>query len=115
MRNLLGVLLVGLLSGPGCGGDDKAGGAAGSPEEACNDVADAVGELCRRCGQSYDACRGAFISGLPKPCASAAQVKDRDLLYSTCLPSFTRVDCATLTNNTFRPDASCNGQILFPQ
>jgi hypothetical protein len=93
------ILLFSLVA---CGGDPS------PAEQACLDVADAIGKAAQRCGQDYQANFDAFETQLGG-CDNAAGVRDEATLRSTCLPSLGTVTCADITAG--RIDDSCRAQI----
>ena len=94
----------------GCGGDDDNGR---TPEQACLDLADSLGDLCERCQPgSYTECYNELLKVADGDCANIKDVRDMDLLYSTCIPWFGSVDCEYFLSGNFELDSSCKGQLL---
>lgn len=105
MRNGLIALVVLVLGA--CGDGD----AQPTPEEACNDAADAIASMCERCGGgTFEACRTA----IGWDCTKAVRVRDEDALYQQCFPSLSSVSCDVVNAPGWSPDSSCQSQILFP-
>jgi hypothetical protein len=80
-------------------------------EQACLDMADAVGKAAERCGQDYAANRSAFIQNAVKgDCANTVSVRDEASLRSTCIPYFGTVSCADLLAG--KVDDTCKAQLV---
>lgn len=96
------VLAMALALGA-CGGDSET-------EKACKDVAAAVGRAAERCSPgSGEPSRAAFENAVGG-CDAIDEVRDRDSLYATCIPSLEVVTCEDLQAGTLDP--SCQMQLL---
>ena len=122
-------LLVGLLplaclpldnTGSSSGSASSSGGSSGSADGgdagsttagiACEDMAKAYATAAQRCGGSYDAERTAFIKNLANGDCNSVSIRAEAELRSQCIPSFSSISCADLTNQRFAP--SCAEQII---
>lgn len=77
---------------------------------ACLDTATAYATAAKRCGGDYDAERAAFIRDLANGDCNAVSIRNEAELRSQCIPSFSTISCADLTNQRFAP--GCAEQII---
>ena len=139
MRMLASPVAVALLSGPvlaltliaclpldntgtSSGSASSTGGSSGSTADggegganttaglACLDTATAFATAAKRCGGDYDAERAAFIRDLANGDCNLVSIRNETELRSRCIPSFSTISCADLTNQRFAP--SCAEQII---
>jgi hypothetical protein len=94
-------------SGSTSDGGDGGGTTAG---KACLDTATAYATAAQRCGGNYDAERTAFINDLANGDCNSVSIRNETELRSQCIPSFSTISCADLTNQRFAP--SCAEQII---
>lgn len=92
------------------GSSDADGGATTAAGKACLDLAAAIATAAQRCGGDYDAERTAFIRNLAGGDCDSVTIRNESELRSLCLPSFSRISCADLTNARFVP--GCAEQII---
>jgi hypothetical protein len=88
------------------GGD---GGKVSAAEQACLDFATVYAGAAMRCGGDADAERKAFIKDVAGGDCADVTIRNETELRGMCFPSFTVIDCASLTNARFDP--SCAEQI----
>lgn len=77
--------------------------------QTCADTADAFAKAAQRCGSDYQASYNAFVGSFGG-CDKVVSIRDEASLRGTCLPSFSTITCADLTNAAI--DATCKGQLL---
>ena len=107
-------------TGSSSGSASSSGGSSGSADGgeagattagiACQDTAAAYATAAQRCGGNYDAERKAFINDLANGDCNAVSIRNETELRSQCIPSFSTISCADLTNQRFAP--SCAEQII---
>jgi hypothetical protein len=99
-------------SSGGSSGTATDGGEGGTTTAgvACQDMATAYATAAKRCGGNYDAERTAFINGLANGDCNSVSIRNETELRSQCIPSFSSISCADLTNQRFAP--SCAEQII---
>jgi hypothetical protein len=80
--------------------------------QACEDVADALAQAAVRCeGGDYQANYDQFVEIVADgDCANIDELRDREALYSTCIPSLEVADCQALVEGML--DESCIGQLI---
>lgn len=97
-------------SSGGTTADAGEGGANTTAGLACLDTATAFATAAKRCGGDYDAERAAFIRDLASGDCNLVSIRNEAELRSQCIPSFSTISCANLTNQRFAP--SCAEQII---
>ena len=78
--------------------------------KACLDTATAFATAAQRCGGDYAAERAAFIRDLANGDCDAVSIRNETELRGQCIPSFSTISCADLTQQRFAP--SCAEQII---
>jgi hypothetical protein len=88
------------------------GACAPSPEQACDDVADAFAKSVSRCGPTYDAAKASFIvAAVQGDCANTVAIRDAKSLYDTCIPFLDRLTCVDIKAPTFSLPSTCSAQL----
>jgi hypothetical protein len=84
---------------------------AGTSEQACEDMADAVAKADVRCSLGTYAARfKAFVDAAAAgDCKNIVKVRDTEALYDTCFPTLQTINCLELSNGNL--DASCKQQL----
>lgn len=106
MRHVLPLLCVTFVFTIGCGGKD--------PEQACNDVADALARGLENCGYSsadVEEARTGFKQAVGG-CTDVKDIRDEDELYDMCIPSLEDLDCESFASGAPSLHESCNDQLL---
>lgn len=80
--------------------------------QACEDVSDAVAKFSVRCNQgSFEQAKKDFIkSAACGDCNNILTLKDKSLLYSSCVPMLENAACEKLTEVVLSD--ACRGQLL---
>jgi hypothetical protein len=102
-------------SGSGAGNEGGSGGGgavAKTPQQACEDTANAMAAAGVRCdagdaAEIYEAFLNQVAGGA---CSNIVRVRDMDALYGTCLPSLPGLSCEDLFAANIDP--SCAGQLI---
>ncbi len=108
-------------TGTSSGSASSSGGSSGSTSDggeggtttaglACLDTANAFATAAKRCGGNYESERAAFIRDLAGGDCNAVSIRNETELRSQCIPTFSTISCADLTNQRFAP--GCAEQII---
>jgi len=85
--------------------------------EACEDVADAAGEMAARCfpgdPTAYDTMHEAVLEVVDGDCDNVVDVRNVDELRDECIPWMREVECSIVTGPSFELDPSCQDQLLY--
>ena len=105
----LAALLVSLTAACSSTTSGKGSTSTETATQTCADTADAFAKAAQRCGSDYQASYNAFVGSFGG-CDKVVSIRDEASLRGTCLPSFSTISCADLTNAAI--DATCKGQLL---
>ena len=100
-----------LLAAPLLGGCGSSLGEEAA--EACQVAADAFADSAERCGFDRDTIHDEFIdSAAGGDCDKVIRLRNKELLYTNCIPFLSSVSCEALTDPSFALPASCQEQLL---